>query len=105
MPNTRSSYTTDCPHGHSKKRRLDGNTTMKELQSKILEKVNLMDNGTLETLRNIRKVAAISFLLGQSLREPGPSTSSKKDEIQELRRHGIHKNYTSFKKNSTTVGC
>ncbi|GJQ77003.1 hypothetical protein Trydic_g15198 [Trypoxylus dichotomus] len=60
---------------------------LKGLQLKILEKVNLMDNRTLEKLRiNITKIEATSFLLGQSLRERGPSISSEKDEIWELRR-------------------
>ncbi|GJQ70925.1 hypothetical protein Trydic_g842 [Trypoxylus dichotomus] len=60
---------------------------LKGLQPKMLEEVNLMDNGTLEKLRiNVRKVEATSFLLGQSIRESRPSTFSEKDEIWELRK-------------------
>ncbi|GJQ86335.1 hypothetical protein Trydic_g15244 [Trypoxylus dichotomus] len=52
-----------------------------------MRKTNLMGNRTLEKLGiNIRRVKTTSFLLKQSLREPGPGTSSEKEEIRQLRR-------------------
>lgn len=87
---------------------------LKGLQPKILEKVNLMNNATLEDLRNnIRKVEATSFLLGHSSQEPGPSTSTERDEISRLREQISRlesrlqgrnfSNYTSYKKASQPV--